>query len=746
MAEPRDSPAPKARALATGAQAGAWAPAGPAAMLEAAFARLARRVADDARAEALSGRLILWLPVAFASGILVYFSAQQEPSLMAALLLVGIVSAATFTARGRPLAFGVLLGFAALTWGFAIATLQTARLDRPVLIPPSGTVRLVGHVEGVERRPNADRMLLRVTSAEGRGLSHVPDLVRLSVPKGSAPQPGAAVSQLARLLPPLVPAEPGAHDFGRGPWFDGIDAVGFGLGRPKPARIEGTPPWSVRLAAFVGQVRAGLASRIRASLPEPNAGIAVALVTGDRSGVSPAVEDSMRSSGLTHVLSISGLHMALVAGTLFALVRALLALSPPLALGFPVKSLAAAVALAGSAFYLLLSGNDVPAQRSFIMTALVLLGVMVGRPSLSLRTVGVAALVVLTLAPVSVLEAGTQMSFAATLALVAAYERIQPARGRKPPEGVAARLAYKVAIFFAALALTSLVAGLATAPFGALHFQRLAPYGLLANLAAMPAVSLLVMPFGLLGVLLIPFGLDGLAWPVMGLGLTIMTLVSDHVAALPGASLHVASVGVPTALAAALALFCLCLFRGSLVFLALVPATLALLLAGAPARPDILVSADGKTVAVRQQDGRLAVAGASSNKMVVSQWLGRDGDARKPDDRTLGVAFPCDRTTCRTTAPGGAAVTLLRKPGGSARDCAAGGILVTSGREAPPCEGRVYAPASLARTGAVALYRSAEGWREVPSRDPRVQRPWMAPLPAPAGDGLEGDPAADAAE
>ena len=252
--------------------------------------------------------------------------------------------------------------------------------------------------------------------------------VRLSLPRGSAPPEGSPVTQLARLLPPLGPAMPGAHDFGRKPWFEDIGAVGFALGRPRPARLDTPPPVSVKAAAMIAGVREALAARIRAVLSGPSADIAVALVTGERASIAPQVEDSMRQSGLTHVLSISGLHMAMVAGTLFALVRGGLALFPPLALAFPVKSMAAGVALLGSAGYLALSGNDEPAQRSFIMAAVVLLGIVLGRAALNLRTVAVAGVLVLALSPVSVLDPGTQMSFAATLALVADAQQAAPAR------------------------------------------------------------------------------------------------------------------------------------------------------------------------------------------------------------------------------------------------------------------------------------------------------------------------------
>ncbi len=693
------------------------------------FHALPGKLAGDIRAEADAGRLILWLPVLMAAGMLAYFGAEQEPSLVATGTLTLFLATLSFLARRRLVSFALLVALTALATGFAVATFQTARIAHPVILPPAGAVKLTGYVEQVERRATADRILLRVITAEGRGLSTKPELVRLSLARGSAPPAGSAVSQLARLLPPLGPAEPGAHDFGRAPWFQGIAAVGYGLGKPKAVVIDTPPSLRVRIGALLEAVRSGLSARIRASLGGSAGDIAVALVTGDRAHISPAVEESMRLSGLTHVLSISGLHMALVAGTLFALVRGILALSPVLALGYPLKSMAAAVAVAGSAFYLALSGNDVPAQRSFLMAAIVLLGVLVGRPALNLRTVAVAAVLVLVIAPVSVLDPGTQMSFAATLALVAAYERCRPLWSLRPPDSLAWRILFKVALFLAGLALTSLVAGLATAPFGALHFQRLAPYGLLANLAAMPAVSLLVMPFGLIGVLLMPFGFDHLAWPVMGAGIDIMVGVSDRVAALPGSAYRTDVVTATSAGAAALALCCLCLLRGWLVAVAVVPATLAVLMAGAPPRPDVLVSQDGRTVAVRDGQGRLSIAGATANKMVASQWLTRDGDMRVSTDLALTSAFICDTLGCVATLPGGGRIALSRRPEGLEADCLEADMVVTAHAAPLKCPARVFSPATLARTGPVALFRTADGWREVPARNPRVQRPWMAEWP-----------------
>lgn len=711
-------------------------------LVEAARARIAR----DLAAEAASGRLILWLPAAFAFGILAYFGAAQEPSLAASLVVVAVLAIAAGVARARPVAFGVIMVLLSAAAGFAAGGARTAIVAHEVVAPPKGPVRLSGFVERVERRPQGDRILLRLDKSAAPGLDPAPELVRLSLRKGWAPPVGTRITQLAQLLPPSGPAMPGAHDFGRAPWFRGIGAIGYGLGRPKAAPAE-TAPLSVRLAVAIDAVREGLARRIRASLSGIPAEIAVALLAGDRSGIPDAVEESMRTSGLSHVLSISGLHMALVAGTLFALARGLLALAPGLALGWPIKSIAAMMALAGSAFYLMLSGNDVPAQRSFVMTGLVLAGVLAGRPALSLRTVGVAALVVLALTPEAALDPGTQMSFAATLALVAAYERLKPMSALPRPDGIAGAALVWLAVLVGGTALTSLVAGLATAPYGIFHFQRFAPYGLVANLAAMPAVSFLVMPAGLAGVLLMPFGWDHLAWPVMGHGIDLMVAVSDRVAALPGADTRAAFIGNGTLACLSLALLALCLLRGSLTLLALAPLGLAAALAGSPARPDLLVAPDARTVAVRAADGRLSVLGGAGQRLVAEQWLTREGDRRDPKAKNLASAFTCDPLGCVAPLPGGGTVAISRQAEGLAADCLNARIVVT--RDPPPrnCPATVLTPEALARTGTIAFHLRDGVLQAEPTRSPAIQRPWMPRLPPLAQDAAaEGDPERDAAQ
>ena len=244
--------------------------------------------------------------------------------------------------------------------------------------------------------------------------------------------------------------------------------------------------------------------------------MAAALVAGVRAGIDQATWRAMQISGLAHILSVSGLHMVMVAGSVFAACRWLLALFPPLALRFPVKKLAAAVALLAAAFYLLLSGASVPAQRSFLMTAVALLAVIVDRNPFSLRLLAWAAVVVLLLRPESVLGASFQLSFAAVLALMVVFEAWQRPSART--RSARARAGWRAWRYLLGVSATTLVAGAATTPFAAFHFQTIPTYGMLANLVAVPLTTFLVMPAGMIGLLLMPLGLEGPLFHVMAWG------------------------------------------------------------------------------------------------------------------------------------------------------------------------------------------------------------------------------------
>src|SRR3954467_510862 len=429
----------------------------------------------------------------FGCGIAIYFAIDREPAPWAAGLLLAAAVAAAVLSRHRPFAFPVAMGAAALAAGLATATVKRVIIAHHVLSAPVWNVDVAGFVEVREERERSDRIVVRVERIAAPRLEEPLERVRVSVRKGTAPAVGAFVEFKARLSPPLEPLRPGGYDFARDMYFNRIGASGFVLGRIRDAEMPHAPSLRLRYATVVDGMREAIDQRIRAVLPGDKGAIASAVITGKRDAITPTVNEAMYVSGLAHVLSISGYHMAVVAGMIFFAVRALFALLPAFSNRHPIKKWAALAALGAAAFYLLLSGAEVATQRSFIMIAIVLLGVLLDRPALTLRTLTLAALGVLILAPESVVHPSFQMSFAATLALVAGFERGQKwmLAGADTPLG--ARVALWGGRWIVGPLGCSLLAGFATTVYAAYHFHRLAPYGALANLLAMPVVSAWVM-------------------------------------------------------------------------------------------------------------------------------------------------------------------------------------------------------------------------------------------------------------
>ena len=682
------------------------------------------------------GRLVPWLPVAFGLGIIVYFAAEQEPAWWAGLLL-GLASAAAAVAlRARPVAL-IALAIAMVAAGFATATLRSLHVAHAVLPFPAFGVDISGFVEVREERERSDRIVIRVHRMEGQRLSVKPERVRLSVRKGMAPAVGSFVALKARLNPPLQPLRPGGYDFARDLYFQGIGASGFVLGQIRRVEPPAPPGLWLRYAAAISAMRDAIDARIRAAVSGDAGSIASALITGKRDTISAPVNEAMYISSLAHVLSISGYHMAVVAGVVFFAIRAGLALIPAFANRYPIKKWAALAALAVAAFYLLLSGAAVATQRAFIMTAIVLIGVMFDRPALTVRMIAVAALAVLLVAPEAIVHPSFQMSFAATLALVAAYERGLPWFSAVPETSLGARVALWGGRELVGLILASLVAGLATMPFAAYHFHRLAPYGVIANLLAMPVVSAWVMPAGLLALIAMPFGFDGPLWRLMGQGIDWMIAVALWVAHLPGAVGRIAAFGTGPLLLCTAGLIILCLLRTPLRFAGAGVILLAGLWAIRSPLPDILVSHDGRIVAARNAGGRLAVMKQANDDFTIREWLAADGDARTARDPTLADGTLCDETGCVARLPDKRLVALSFHPEALEEDCRRAAIVVTA-RNAPASCAATLIDRNLSReAGALALRWNGSSFDMMRARPRNYHRPWARSSSSGSGESGE---------
>ncbi|WP_052699866.1 ComEC/Rec2 family competence protein [Martelella endophytica] len=568
------------------------------------------------------GRAFLLAPVAIAAGAIWWFSRAEAPAFWA-LMLYGtlFIIAAVLLRHARALIRLTTAACALFFAGALFAALQTDRLSTVMLDSP-----VVTHVTGIvaerEKTTSGWRYVVDVSATDDPVIHRPPQRVAL-VARGNKPPVavGGGISGLARLSPPSAPALPGLVDFGFLSYFDGIGAIGYFYGPPEPAAMAANAPKPGAVMLAIAELREAIAARIRAVLPGESGAFANAIITGERRAMGAETLDALRNAGLAHVIAISGLHMALAAGIFFTSLRLLLALSVHGAEAFATKKVAAIAALAAAFFYLLVSGMQVSAQRAFLMLAIMLIAALFDRPAISLRNVAVSALVILALSPSEASGPGMQMSFAATAALIAGYSLWQRSGSRRHAESRRNGVIRILFLFAAGIVLTALIGGLSTAPFAIAHFQRVAGYGLLGNLLAMPVITFIVMPAGLAAMLTMPLGLHGPFLHVMGAGLDWVMATAHWVKQLGGAfSTGKAPAGFLLLFTAGFVPFVL--LRTRLRYVGVVPMLLAFGLfarAGDHSAVRILVSEDGDLVAIVRNTSA-AVSDKRPPAFIYEQW------------------------------------------------------------------------------------------------------------------------------
>jgi competence protein ComEC len=685
------------------------------------------------------GRFAPWMAVALAAGVLVYFQQAREPGPGVLLLFPPLAGLAAWAARRAPLTGWALGLLAAGLLGFGAAAWHASILPPPLDLP-RGAVLVQGRVAAVEALPEGQRVTLEAARLnEGAPLPRS-IRIRLRANDPARPAPGDTLSVRALLREPGAPVVPGAWDFQRAAFFSGLGGSGGALGPAELAPGGGTHG--------IARLRVALEARVDGAIPGAAGAVAAALLTGSQAAIPPAEIAAMRDSGLAHLLSVSGLHIAIVMGSVFATLRLLIALWPWLVLRVPAKAIAAVAALAAGAFYTLLTGAQVPMQRCLVMAAIVTLGIIVGRRTLTVRTLAIAAAVVLLAAPAELLGPSFQMSFAAVLALAAGWETL---RRRLPAAGGRARWHRRLLLAAFGLVLTSVLAGAATAPFGLHHFGRLQIYGVVANAVAVPITSLLIMPAGMLAALLMPLGLDAPALWAMGQGVEAVLLVARIVAAWPEAAPMLAPLPGP-ALAVASFGFCwLALWRGAvrLVGLPVIAGALGTGLAVPP--PDMLVTADARLIALRTADGvfmqSLPGARAFDREMLLRRFGVAEAMPLPVSGAAAGGAVACTPAACRfrprsdaaeavllRTAPPPRGARRAEPPDATARAeaCGQAALVVAAEPIRPRCAGSVAVDRfTVWREGAQMVRLGPEGVRVVSDRAWRGDRPWVPAPPVP---------------
>jgi competence protein ComEC len=696
-------------------------------------------VAGEALAE--RERWPLWIPALLGGGIGLYFMLLAEPPWWAAIAMAAPAVLLVAVGRGRDGALLPAIGLLLVALGFGAAQLQTWRVAAPVLASQIGPVFVDGRVVEIDPLPDGKRILIAPQRVQYLAAAKLPALVRIKVTRGGDEVlPGDRIAVRAILYPPPEPAMPGAYDFQRRAYFDRIGGVGFAVApvqRRPPRDDDGPARWQTAVAAL----RIAMTERIVAVLPGRTGGVAAAIITGQTRAIPEADAAAFRDAGLAHILVIAGLHMGLVAGLAFVGLRAFFALIPAIALRYPTKKWAAALALLVTFAYMLLSGATVSSRRSFVMTGLVMLAVLVDRLQLSARGLAYAATAILLLTPVSLTGPSFQMSFAAVGALIAFYEtyrsRLGSWRREAGPVG-------RAALYALGIALTTVICTVSTAPYTVFHFNRFAVYSVAANIIAVPITGFWVMPWAMVSCALMPLGLERLGLVPMGWGIDAIIAVAHGVTSWPGAVVVLPAMPLFALLLVTAGGLWLCIWQRRWRLWGLPPIVAGIAAIAIVRTPDLVVDGGGKQIAVLASDGRYMISGKQAG-MTVDTWTRRGaveiGAAFPKDGATPDGALACDRISCIYRAHG-RSVALLHGPDAppaQARTC--GNDLVVGGAQAPVCdtEVRVIDAAELRHHGTHVVWLDSDAITVETVADWRGARPWI-PLPQDTATALRPPP------
>ena len=655
--------------------------------------------------EAERDQLALWLPVGLGLGIAAWF-VLPDPAGWAGFALgaTGIAGFAFVLGQGGRLGRALGLFALAAALGCALVWLRADRVAAPRLDRPRVS-SFEARIEAVDRLPAQGAIRLRLAPLGSAGL---PPLVRVNVAEEDAPPgllPGARIALRARLMPPPPAAVPGAYDFARVAWFQRLGATGRSLDK---VRIV-APPAQVGLVGWIAGLRSRLTAHIHDRLAGTEGGVAAAFVTGDQGAIPEEDAEAMRRSGLAHLLSVSGLHVtAVVAGTMLLLMR-LLALSPRLALHATLPLIAAGGGAIAGIAYTLIAGAEVPTVRSCIAALLVLLGIAMGREAMTLRLVAAGALVVLVFWPEALAGPSFQLSFAAVTAIVALHEHPHlRALFARREESWGAKLGRTLL----SLLLTGLAVEAALAPIALFHFHKAGLYGALANIVAIPLTTFVIMPLEALGLLFDVAGIGGPFWWLAGQAIAVLLWVAHRVAESPGAVAALPSMPWSAfALMLAGGLW-LALWRTRIRRFGLVPLGIGALWALATPPPDLLVTGDGRHLAIRTREG-IALLRPKAGDYIRDTLGEASGAQGEPAELDALPTARCNRDLCVAELMQDGRrwrVLATRSPyfvdiAAMNRACAAADIVISDRRLPRTCRPRwlkVDRP-FLARTGGLAI-------------------------------------------
>ncbi len=545
-------------------------------------------------------RWVLWLPIFMCFGILIYNLEIVNPpnNLVLISTIILFICFILFRLKGYLALSVAVCPVIALLAGYSASEYEVQRSKIEILSEPIEEVMVYGWIESISKLEKGHRLIIKPNYIKGIAKESLPPLIRVKSNANEIPfQIGDKVGFRANLFPLPKPYFPDGYDFGKQLYFEGIGATGYTISKIFPDKYQTEKPEQNSLKQAIEKLRNYMNIAIYKNLPPPYGALAAAMITGDQSAIPDDTIEAMRASGISHLLSISGVHIGLVAMIVFWWFRTIISLIPYIALRYNTKKIATFAAIMVTGFYTLISGLQIPAVRSFIMVCVVMTAILINRKAVSLRSVGLAVMVILLFEPHALFSASFHLSFAATICLVAYYEYLEGRHAFVESTTLGKAISY-VKISF----MTSLIAGLATMPLVIYHFNQIQTYSIISNMAVSLPTSIIVMPSVILTLFGFAIGLEGYFLKLLEFGLWMINQVAVFTASLPSASIFIATPSKIAIALTALSIFWMICWKGKIRYLAMIPLMFAV-----PnifiAKPPLIIS-NGKVAMVRISDDK----------------------------------------------------------------------------------------------------------------------------------------------
>ena len=580
---------------------------------------------------------VLWVPVLLGIGILCYLNLYNEPSLIEMIvmdLFSMIVVFMVYYFSNNQITKVFVWAFPIICAGFTIIFCYVQHIDTK-FVYPRYYKNITGIVKEIQYYPKKIRLILQ----DVHGVHKKVNKIRIST-KNKLPENlgvGDKIQLSAYLNPPNKPVAPLHYNFAMLAYFQNISGVGYTVEPIILLKQYETSSITYYIEKIRNQIRVSFEDVMHNKV---NSQIASALIIGKKEGIEQSILQEIRESGLAHLLAISGLHLSIVAGFFFVIIRLLLvAILGTSSCKYDCKKFSAIFSIIFSFIYLLLSGAPVSAQRSFIMISMVFLAIIINRTSINLRSVSVAATLILLYQPEAIIRPSFQMSFIAVISLIAVHNYIKGKFSRKSKT-----------FYFIDIIISSLASSLATTPYTVFHFNQISIAGIISNLIAIPLTTFIIMPAGIMFTVLHKISeYANIFAYIMEQALNVLMMVVRYVNEIPYHAIYCPKIAGEVLLLFTLGFLWLSFWQSQIRLFGIPIIICSIVLSLYSKNPDVLF--DEKVAAVQGGDKKLYFLNSRIRSNFVTQnWMQQFGQnhilKHTQHNNTQSVMVECNKARC----------------------------------------------------------------------------------------------------